>query len=154
MAADNLRVERQLCVALHRASRAVIACYRPLLKPLGLTYSQYMVMLVLWQQERSSQRELAEVLDLDSGTLSPVLKRLEQQGLVRRARQANDERVLEIVLTPQGRKLAEAAAAVQRQVEAATGLKPTTFERLRRQLDALAARSWEAAAELEEQATR
>lgn len=142
--ADNLLLERQLCVALHRATRAVLSCYRPGLRALGLTYSQYMVMLVLWQQGETTQRELVALLGLDSGTLSPVLKRLEQRGLVRRTRQRDDERVLGVSLTEAGHQLSEQAASVQRSVEEATGLTQVALARLRRQLDLVATRCWTA----------
>ena len=98
----SLHLEDQLCFALYSASRAVTAAYAPLLEPLGLTYPQYLVMLVLWEGDASSVKAIGEQLELDSGTLTPLLKRLEAQGLVRRARSTEDERVVEIFLTTDG----------------------------------------------------
>lgn len=102
---SSLRLENQLCFALYAASRAVIQAYQPLLAPLGLTYPQYLVLLVLWEGEEPLVKELGERLDLDSGTLTPVLKRLEAGGLVRRERQQADQRKVRIRLTPRGRAL-------------------------------------------------
>jgi len=142
---DNLRLEHQLCVALYNATRAVTAIYRPRLRELGLTYSQYTVMLVLWEHEQTTLRDLGHLLHLDSGTLSPMLKRLEQNGLIRRRRGLDDERVLEVHLTDAGRELRAAASAAQRSVEAATGLSAEEFKSLRRQLNDLADRTRAAA---------
>ena len=90
---DNLRLEHQLCVALYNANRAITGCYRPLLNQIGLTYSQYVVMLVLWEHESIMLRDLGLMLHLDSAPLSPMLKRLEQCGLVSRERGIDDERM-------------------------------------------------------------
>ncbi|MFO0686584.1 MAG: MarR family transcriptional regulator [Sandaracinus sp.] len=106
------RLDDQLCFALYSASRAFSRAYAPLLAELGLTYPQYVAMLVLWEQDDLSVSELGARLALDSGTLTPLLKRLEEQGLVRRARDPEDERVLRIRLTPAGEKLSEKAAEV------------------------------------------
>ncbi|WP_121255585.1 MarR family winged helix-turn-helix transcriptional regulator [Nocardioides ferulae] len=102
---NPLALEQQVCFALAVASRAVIAVYRPLLEPLGLTHPQYLVMLALWQSEPRSVTELSRLLDLDAGTLSRLLKRLEAAGLVRRERDRHDERSLAVVLTDEGRAL-------------------------------------------------
>ncbi len=115
-------VDQQLCFALYSASRAMTASYRPLLDGLGLTYPQYLVMLVVWEEERISVGHLGERLRLDSGTLSPLLKRLEAHGVVRRVRSTADERVVDVVLTREGRALQERASDVPRQAWAATGL--------------------------------
>lgn len=115
-------VDQQLCFALYSATRAITATYRPLLAALNLTYPQYLVMLVLWEERRISVGRLGERLHLDSGTLSPLLKRLESQGLVRRERCASDERVVEVTLTPTGRRLERRAARIPRQIHDATGL--------------------------------
>src|SRR5260221_3942019 len=98
----TLALDRQLCFALYAASRAVTALYRPLLDALGLTYPQYLVMLVLWEQESVLVKELGAALQLDYGTLTPLLKRLETHGLLRRERRADDERAVLITLTEQG----------------------------------------------------
>jgi MarR family transcriptional regulator, organic hydroperoxide resistance regulator len=133
-------IDGQLCFALHSASRAMTACYRQGLEALGLTYSQYAVMLVLWQHEAVSMGSLCEQLHLDSGTLSPLLKRLEKQGRVTRRRRPEDERTLEIACTDEGRALREKAREVQQAVEEATGLDGAELAALREQLDELAGR--------------
>ncbi|WP_370615612.1 MarR family winged helix-turn-helix transcriptional regulator [Mumia sp. Pv 4-285] len=115
-------IDQQLCFALYSASRAMTASYRPLLDGLGLTYPQYLVMLVMWEDERLTVGHLGARLHLDSGTLSPLLKRLESRGLVARERSAEDERVVEVALTPEGRSLQELARDVPRQAFSATGL--------------------------------
>jgi DNA-binding MarR family transcriptional regulator len=110
---DNpLALEQQVCFALAVAARNVIAVYRPLLEPMGLTHPQYLVMLALWQHEPLSVRELGRLLQLDPGTLSPLLKRLEAAGLVRRQRSKTDERVLAVTLTSEGRRLRRRAEKI------------------------------------------
>ena len=131
---DALRLDDQLCFALYAASRAVTAAYQPLLAPLGLTYPQYLVMLVLWEEDGPSIKHLGARLHLDSGTLTPLLKRLEAQGLVRRARDAGDERVVRIHLTPTGKKLERRAADVPRQLACRSGLSLAHIARLREEL--------------------
>ncbi|QXQ12305.1 MarR family transcriptional regulator [Paeniglutamicibacter sp. Y32M11] len=101
---DPLALENQVCFALSLASRSVIAAYRPVLEPLGLTHPQYLVMLTLWEHEPLSIKELSNLLQLDPGTLSPLVKRIEALGFVQRSRSVSDERTLEIVLTPKGRE--------------------------------------------------
>ena len=102
---DPLQLDEQLCFALYHASRALTRAYAPLLGPLGLTYPQYLVLLVLWERDGLPVKEVGERLALDSGTLTPLLKRLEQQGLVERRRGEDDERIVRIHLTPDGRAL-------------------------------------------------
>jgi MarR family transcriptional regulator, organic hydroperoxide resistance regulator len=102
---DLLALERQVCFALSVAARNVVAVYRPLLEPLGLTHPQYLVMLALWQRGPLSVKELSGLLQLDPGTLSPLLKRLEAAGLLRRERDAGDQRTLALALTDKGRAL-------------------------------------------------
>ncbi|MBY8873561.1 MarR family transcriptional regulator [Micromonospora sp. PLK6-60] len=102
---DPLALEQQVCFALSVAARGVVAVYRPLLEPMGLTHPQYLVMLALWQHAPLSGRELSRLLQLDPGTLSPLLKRLEAAGYLRRERDASDERSLAVSLTPEGRAL-------------------------------------------------
>lgn len=106
------RLDDQLCFALYSASRAVTAAYRPLLDELGITYPQYLVLLVLWEEQDCSVGHLGHRLHLDSGTLSPLLKRLEHSGLVLRRRAADDERRVEVTLTPAGRALEARAACI------------------------------------------
>jgi DNA-binding MarR family transcriptional regulator len=106
------RLEDQLCFALYSASRALTRAYQPLLSPLGLTYPQYLVMLVLWEGEPFSVSELGTRLGLDSGTLTPLLKRLEQAKLVKRRRDVEDERVVVVSLTGAGQALHERALGI------------------------------------------
>ncbi len=112
----ELTLDDQLCFALYAASRAMTACYRPLLDRLDLTYPQYLVMLVLWDEGPSTVSHLGERLRLDSGTLSPLLRRLEKHGLVTRSRRADDERSVVIDPTERGRGLRERADEVPRQI--------------------------------------
>ena len=109
---DPLALEQQVCFALAVASRTVISVYRPVLEPLGLTHPQYLVMLALWGSEPLSVTDLARMLELDPGTLSRLLKRLEAAGLVQRDRDTQDERSLAVVLTTRGRDLRQQALAV------------------------------------------
>ena len=111
-AVPQLRLDNQLCFALYAASGLVTRAYRPLLEPLGLTYPQYLVMLVLWEDAPRTVKALGQALDLDSGTLTPLLKRLEAAGFVTRRRDAQDERKVQIELTDAGRALREKAAEV------------------------------------------
>ena len=106
-ALDPLRLENQLCFPLYAASRKIVNLYTPYFKPLGITYTQYIVLMVLWAQDGVSVRELGERLYLDSGTLTPLLKKMETAGLVRRERAKEDERVTRIYLTKAGRALHE-----------------------------------------------
>jgi DNA-binding MarR family transcriptional regulator len=107
-----LLLDNQLCFALYSASLAMTKLYKPLLKALGLTYSQYIVMLVLWEKDALSVSELGERLHLDSGTLTPLLKRLEAAGLLARIRATDDERRVHIRLTAAGRQLKAKAAGI------------------------------------------
>jgi DNA-binding MarR family transcriptional regulator len=119
--ADWLRLDRQLCFALYSASLAMTKLYKPLLDPLGLTYPQYLVMLVLWEGDGITVSQLGERVALDSGTLTPLLKRLEASNLVRRLRDAADERRVLLHLTPAGRALKAKALVVPEQVACASG---------------------------------
>jgi MarR family transcriptional regulator, organic hydroperoxide resistance regulator len=110
--ANHLLLDQQLCFALYAASRSVTGLYRPLLEPLGLTYPQYLVMLVLWEQDGLTVRELGQRLQLDSGTLTPLLKRLQTAGLVDRQRRKEDEREVDIRLTDAGLALREQASGI------------------------------------------
>ncbi|GAA3685745.1 MarR family transcriptional regulator [Nocardioides ginsengisoli] len=109
---NPLALDQQVCFALAIASRSVIALYRPLLEPLGLTHPQYLVMLALWESEPLRVSELSRLLELDPGTLSPLLKRLESAGYLRRERDPRDERALAVVLTEKGRALRDDAEAI------------------------------------------
>ncbi|WP_141910517.1 MarR family winged helix-turn-helix transcriptional regulator [Micromonospora sp. A202] len=121
---DDLLLRRQVCFALYAASRALTDVYRPILDEFGLTYPQYLVLLVLWERpdDAPTVSELGAELRLDSGTLSPLLKRLEGAGLVVRRRSARDERRVEVGLTEQGRALREQLCDVPVRIALATGL--------------------------------
>lgn len=109
---DVLALDRQVCFALAVAARTVIAVYRPVLEPLGLTHPQYLVMLALWQHGTLSVKDLSRLLQLDPGTLSPLLKRLESAGLLRRERDPKDQRHLALALTEKGTALRKEAETV------------------------------------------
>lgn len=109
---DPLDLDRQVCFPLYAASNLLGRLYRPILAGLGLTYPQYLVMLVLWKQTPQTVGSLGEKLHLDSGTLTPLLKRMEQAGLISRVRDAGDERRVQIELTSTGRELRQAAEKV------------------------------------------
>lgn len=135
---DNpLALERQVCFALAVAAREVIALYRPVLEPLGLTHPQYLVMLALWERDPRSLRDLAETLALDPGTLSPLVKRLEAAGLVQRERDRADERLLAVTLTAQGRRLRREAEKVPGRIIARLGLPVSDLEHLNAVLHAV-----------------
>jgi len=116
---DILRLENQLCFALVTAARNVVSIYRPVLEPLGLTHPQYLVMLALWERSPRTLNDLAGDLAMEPATASPLVKRLEKEGLIARGRSSEDERRLEIVLTDAGRALRERALDVPHQVMAA-----------------------------------
>jgi DNA-binding MarR family transcriptional regulator len=137
----SLLLDQQLCFALYAAQRAVTAAYRPLLDDLGLTYPQYLVLLVLWERGETSVKELAAALRLDYGTVSPLLKRLESAGLVRRARSVRDERSVRVAVTGRGEELRERAARVPGALLAATGLDAAQVARLRAELGLLVERA-------------
>ncbi|MFE0252973.1 MarR family winged helix-turn-helix transcriptional regulator [Streptomyces sp. NPDC059010] len=134
----SLLLDEQLCFALYAAQRAVTGAYRPLLDELGLTYPQYLVLLVLWERGETTVKELATALRLDYGTVSPLLKRLEAAGLVRRERSARDERSVLVAVTGQGELLRERAECVPGTLLAEAGLSGPEVERLRKELWQLA----------------
>ena len=125
------RLDDQLCFALYSASRAVTAAYRPLLTELNLTYPQYLVLLVLWEEGRATVGRLCERLHLDSGTLSPLLKRLESVGYVTRERSTDDERRVEIVLTAAGKRLQARASCIPERLMAMSEMSPDELVSLR-----------------------
>lgn len=106
---EALKLKNQLCFPLYAASRKVIGAYTPLLKPLGITYTQYIIFMVLWEQDGITVGELGSRLYLDSGTLTPVLKKMESAGYVKRTRSQKDERIVNVFLTDKGRKKQEEA---------------------------------------------
>jgi DNA-binding MarR family transcriptional regulator len=136
---DPLALENQVCFALAVAARSVIALYRPLLEPMGLTHPQYLVMLALWGREPLSVKDLSGMLGLDPGTLSPLLKRLESAGYVRRDRNPRDERNLAVALTPEGRALRRQAERIPPAVVARLGLPIEDLQQLHGALTAVIA---------------
>ncbi len=128
---DLLLLENQLCFALVTAARNVVAIYRPILAPLGLTHPQYLVMLALWERAPRALRDLAADLALEPATASPLVKRLEKEGLVVRQRNVADERRLDIALTQKGAALRERALDVPRQVREAVHMTVTEIGALR-----------------------
>ena len=132
---DPLALERQVCFALAITNRAVLAVYRPLLEPLGLTHPQYLVMLILWDnananREPLSVKDIARCLQMDSATLSPMLKRLQALGLITRSRSATDERSTHVELTPEGRNLRRQALKVPPAVVERLGVELAELEHL------------------------
>ena len=127
---DALQLERQVCFALVVASRSVLGIYRPLLEPLGLTHPQYLVMLALWGETPLSVGRIGSLLQLDSPTLSPLLKRLQSAGLITRTRSGDDERQVDIDLTDAGRALREKALAIPPAVVEKLGMEIPELEAL------------------------
>ena len=109
---ESMKLDSQLCFPLYAASRKVVNLYTPFLKPLGITYTQYIMFLVLWEQDGITVGELCKRLMLDTGTVTPMLKNTEKQGLIRRERSAEDERVVVISLTDEGKALYKKAKAI------------------------------------------
>ncbi len=135
--ADWLALDRQLCFALYASSLAMTKLYKPLLEPLGLTYPQYLVMLVLWERDGLGVGEIGERLALDSGTLTPLLKRLELSGLVLRLRDTGDERRVRVALSAAGRALRARAEAVPQAIASASGCTLGELSDLTAQLQGL-----------------
>ena len=132
-----LALDNQFCFALYSASLALTKTYKPLLEQLNLTYPHYLVMMVLWDQDDVLVKDIGSALFLDSGTLTPLLKRLEASGLLHRRRDENDERQVRIVLTDEGRQLRKAASAIPPQILCASGQTRETLIALRQQLTEL-----------------
>jgi len=136
---ENLRLKNQLCFALYAATNAVTQAYRDQLSSLNLTYPQYLVLLVLWQNDGIGVREIAEQLNLDSATVSPLLKRLEKVGLLSRVRSIDDQRTVNIHLTEQGKSIQDAVSNIQKKVACQTGLSDMQYQELRNKLHSLIA---------------
>ena len=135
---EHLFLENQLCFALYTATNAVTRIYREPLRKLGLTYPQFLAMLVLWERGTHTVKGLADALQLNSSTLTPLLKRLEAAGWVSRTRDPGDERIMRIELTAAGKALRRPVAAIQKGVACRTKLPEAEFVALRKQLHALA----------------
>ncbi len=134
---DPLLLDNQLCFALYAASHAIKKAYRPRLDAMGLTYPQYLILLVLWTEDALKVSDIGQRLHLDSGTLTPVLKRLESVGLVTRARRAQDEREVEISLTPSGRDLRQRAVGVRHEIVHQLKMSEAEIATLRTDLNAI-----------------
>ena len=127
---DRLKLENQVCFPLYACSKELVRQYSPYLKELDLTYTQYVVMMVVWEKETVSSRELAECTHLDYGTLTPVLKRLESAGYITRKRSPEDERLLTLTLTDEGRSLKDRAVDIPLCIAGRMGLTPEEFKTL------------------------
>lgn len=134
---DPLSLDKQLCFAIYAAGHAFTRFYKPRLDALGLTYPQYLVFLVLWEEDGLTVKALGERLFLDSGTVTPLVKRLEARGLLGRRRDDEDERQVRVFLTPEGRGLREKALAVPLAVAGASGMDIVGMDGLRSELDRL-----------------
>ncbi len=132
-----LRLDQQICFALYGAAHAFTRAYKPLLDPIGLTYPQYLVMMALWEKETSTVKALGEMLGLDSGTLSPLLKRLENAGLITRKRGTVDERQVLVALTKKGAELKKEGVKIMAAIGSATGCGLEELVQIRDRVNAL-----------------
>ncbi|WP_297810564.1 MarR family transcriptional regulator [uncultured Methylophaga sp.] len=135
---ENLQLDQQLCFALYSATNSITRLYRSLLDDYDLTYPQYLVLLVLWEKDNVAIKEVMKRLKLDSGTLSPIIKRLQNAGLVEKVRTDKDERIVRLMLTDKSRQLEPAIAKVQDKVACQTGLSSSEFFELLDRLNQLA----------------
>lgn len=134
---ENLKLDNQLCFALYSATHSLTRAYRNALESTGITYTQYLVMLALWENNQLTVKSVADRLDLDSASLTPILKRLEVAGLLTRQRNKADERVVEIALTEKGHSLQDEVASIQKRVACQTGLPEDEYEQLKHSLHKL-----------------
>ena len=134
----NLPLNNQLCFALYAATNSIIRYYRIYLNEIGITYTQYLVLLVLWESENSNIKEIAKVLKLDSPTITPIVQKLEKMNLVKRQRSDNDERIVVVSLTKNGIDLETQVADIQNKVACRTHLNPKDFKELKNTLNQLA----------------
>ncbi|MGC5771438.1 MarR family winged helix-turn-helix transcriptional regulator [Paenibacillus pabuli] len=130
MQTDSLKLDNQLCFAIYACSREITKMYQPYLEVLGVTYSQYLVLMVLWEREECTVKEIGEALYLDSGTLTPLLKRLQSAGHIHRERSAQDERKVLITLTESGRELRNKALSIPAAIQGDACLNSAEFESL------------------------
>lgn len=140
MTYEQLKLDNQLCFPLYACSRHITRLYTPVLEPLGLTYTQYITLLVLWEKNGLTVKDLGEKLFLDSGTLTPLLKKLEAQGLVQRKRSENDERSVIVTLTEKGTNLKETAASIPDKIASCVNLPEKDARELYRILYLILAR--------------
>lgn len=134
---DDLKLENQLCFSLYATSREVIKIYKPFLDKFNLTYTQYIAMLVLWEYEKSTVKEIGKKLHLDSGTLTPLLKKMESMELIRRYRDINDDRVVIVELSEKGRRLKYDITSVPKDIACKINLEKNEIKRLKDELDNL-----------------
>ena len=134
---EALKLDNQLCFSLYSTSLAMSKMYKPLLETLGLTYPQYLIMLVLWEEDGITATELGQRLGQDKGALSPVIKRLQAQGLIDRRRDPEDERRIHLQLTTAGRSMQKKAREIPAQVLCATGLNREAVRQLKAQIEAV-----------------
>ncbi len=144
MTNEILKLDNQICFQLYATTREMTKRYRPLLEELNVTYPQYLVLLVLWETDRISVKALGKRLLLDSGTLTPMLKRMEEHGLVQRSRSKEDERVVEVVLTEQGRKAEKQAEQIPLKFVEQTNLNEEEVIQLKQTLSKMLAQLDEA----------
>lgn len=128
---DLLKLDKQLCFSVYVLHREIMQCYRPILKNIGLTYPQYITMMTLWEKDDVTVNQVGEILQLDNGTLTPLLKRLESKGYLERKRSKEDERVVKINLTEKGAKLKENASYIPIELEKAMNLNLEEMEQLK-----------------------
>lgn len=134
---DNIKLENQLCFSLYAASREIIKLYKPCLDKFNLTYTQYIAMLVLWEDEKSTVKEIGKKLHLDSGTLTPLLKKIENMGLINRYRDVKDDRVVIVELTDKGKELKDEITCVPCEMVAKVKLDKDKAIELKKSLDDL-----------------
>lgn len=127
---DPLKLENQLCFPLYACAKEVVRAYTPLLEPLGLTYTQYIAMMVMWEHRAISVRDMSNILLLDSGTLTPMLKKMERSGWLKRERSRDDERLVILTLTEEGARLKERAAEVPLKMAQCVKLESTEAQQL------------------------
>ncbi len=134
---EYLRLDNQLCFIFYTISRTITRLYGPLLAELGVTYPQYLVLLILWETDNIAVNRITELLHMDTGTVSPMLKRLETAGLISRQRSGDDERIVIVSLTEKGKKLKVKAGSVPAELFCKTGLTPDEYSSLKQSLPAL-----------------
>lgn len=134
---DSIKLDNQVCFSLYAASREIIKLYKPFLDKYNLTYTQYVAMLVLWEDEKSTVKEIGKRLHLDSGTLTPLLKKIECMGLVKRYRDVNDDRVVIVELTDDGRALKEKVLEVPKDIACKVDMTKEELIELKIKLDSL-----------------
>jgi len=134
---DPLKLENQLCFSLYSGARSIVRKYKPFLDPLNLTYTQYICLLVLWEKDQISIKQLGERLMLDSGTLTPLIKKLEKQGLLKRVRQTDDERMVSIELSEKGLALKEEAKEIPFKIASCLNITLKQAIQLKQTLDQL-----------------